>query len=213
MDQDSAQICKLLSHTQPLQKQHPGLCWYNRCFQTVRLWAFALPEAGSRTGLWILILHFRIMKGFCMLTHCEDKSPWLFCNKHVKNVCSHFSYILLSIIYYNTLSSPLFRESPWIWSLPFRYNSVTKRQMQTISKQGGSHINKTMRYKETIYSFGKRECFLACICIMSSLMKPFPRTCYSNGEKYLDSKQKIHLHTSSNPSCSDPERSPTEFQL
>ena len=118
------------------------------------------------------------------------------------------SYILLSITYYNTLNSSLFRESPWIWSLPFRYTSVNKRQMQTTSKQRGSHINKTTCYKETIYSFRKGECFLACICIASSSMEPFPRTCYSNGDKYLDSKQKIHLHTSSNPSCAGPRKVP-----
>ena len=93
MDQNSLQIYKSLLHMQPqpLQKQHLGLCWYSRCFQSVRLWAFALPEAGSRTGLWILILHFRTTKGFCMLMHCQDRSPCPFCNEHDKNVHSHFS--------------------------------------------------------------------------------------------------------------------------
>lgn len=118
------------------------------------------------------------------------------------------SYILLFIIYYNTLNSPLFKESPWIWSVPFRYNSVNKRQMQTISKQRGSRINKTTCYKETIYSFRKGECFLACICTAPISMEPFPRTWYCNEGKYLDSKQKIHLHTSSNPSSARPRMVP-----
>lgn len=92
MDQNSKEICKLLLYTQAqlLQKQHPGLCWYSKCFQSVRPWVFALTEAGSRTGLWILLSHFRTMKGFCMLMHCQDKSPCPFHNKHAKNIHSHF---------------------------------------------------------------------------------------------------------------------------
>lgn len=138
--------------------------------------------------------------------HCQE-SMCLLQQTCQKSLLTFLSYILLSNIYYNTPDYPLFRESPCIWSLPFRYNSVNKRQMQTISKQGRSHINKTC-CKETICSFGKGECFLACICIASSLIKPFPATCCINGDKYLDSKQKIHLHTSSNPSCAGPRKVP-----
>lgn len=95
MDQNSLQICKLLLHTQtqPLQKQHTGPCSYSRCFQSVRPRVFALTEAGSHTGLWILLLHFRTTKGFCILMHCQVKSPCPFCNERAKD--SSFAHISL----------------------------------------------------------------------------------------------------------------------
>lgn len=87
--------------------------------------------------------------------------------------------------------------------LTLQYNSVDKRRMQTITKQRGSHTNQIC-YKEIIHSLRKGEGFLAYICTMSHSMELFPRTCHSNGDKYLDPKQKIRSHTSSNPSCARP---------